>query len=313
MENSCEELYLPRNGHRIFCRRWLTTEPVKARANILIAHGMGEHSARYGEFARKLNDEGFNVIAPDLRGHGRSLKPLTKLGDMGHNGWQETLTDLAFVHQWMTQNYKRPAILFGHSMGAMLAQQYAYTTGQQLSGVILSGAIGAVSRVKTTLLKALCKFDGWRLTPSSPSPLVGNNIFRLNNRQFERDGDGDGGFAWLSRDKAQVAIYRADPLCGATLSSNGLADMFASQIQSTLPRNIQRIDRNVVFYLFAGSEDPLNNHGKSLVALHKRYQESGLAATLNLYPDARHEMLNELNRDDVIEDVIRWFGERANV
>ena len=87
MENPGDELYLPRQGHRIFCRQWLCNEPGKARANVLIAHGMGEHSGRYGGLAKKLNLAGFNVLAPDLRGHGLSLPPLCQVGDMGHHGW----------------------------------------------------------------------------------------------------------------------------------------------------------------------------------------------------------------------------------
>ena len=77
---------------------------------------MGEHSARYGELAHALNDAGFNVLAPDLRGHGQSLPALIEPGDMGRHGWQETLADLAFLEYWMTQENDRPAILFGHSL-----------------------------------------------------------------------------------------------------------------------------------------------------------------------------------------------------
>ena len=313
MENSAEKLFVQRDGHRIFCRQWLCDEPDKARANLLIAHGMGEHSQRYGELAAALNDAGFNVLAPDLRGHGESLPDLIEAGDMGPNGWQETLTDLALLQQWMTNQYDRPAILMGHSMGAMLAQQYAYKLGHKLHALILSGLPGVYPSPIPRSLSALARFDSWRLTPASPSPLVGKNLFRNNNKAFESSGDGDGGFAWLSRDKERVAAYRADPLCGATLSAGGLADMFASQAQSAQPRNLQRINKNLRIYLFAGSDDPINGKGKGLASLHKRYQEAGLQAELRLYPQGRHEMLNELNRADVIADLLRWLGEVANV
>ena len=304
---------MPRDGHRIFCRQWLCSEPAKARANILIAHGMGEHSARYGELAQALNDADFNVIAPDLRGHGRSLAALIEPGDMGWKGWQETLADLAFLEYQMTQAYDRPAIVFGHSMGAMLAQEYAYTLGHRLNAMILSGSPGVFPRIPALLLSSLARFDSWRLTPASPSPLISKNLFRNNNKKFERDGDGDGGFAWLSRDKERVAAYRADPLCGATLRAGGLADMFASQAQSALPRNVQGINKHLRIYLFAGSDDPLNNQGKGLTALQKRYQQAGLQADLKMYPEGRHEMLNELNREDVIDDLLRWLTENGNV
>lgn len=313
LDNIGEEHYVSRDGHRIFCRLWLCSEPAKARANVLIAHGMGEHSARYRELAQALNDAGFNVLAPDLRGHGRSLDALIQPGDMGWNGWQETLADLAFLEYRMTQAHDRPVILFGHSMGAMLAQEYAYTLGHRLHAMILSGSPGVFPKIPALLLSALARFDSWRLTPASPSPLISKNLFRNNNRKFERDGDGDGGFAWLSRDKERVAGYRADPLCGATLSAGGLAGMFRSQAQSSSRRKVRGINKNLRIYLFAGSDDPLNNQGKSLSALQKRYREAGLNADLKIYPAGRHEMLNELNREAVTEDLLRWLTENGNV
>ena len=304
---------MSRDGHQIFCRQWLCNEPSKARANVLIAHGMGEHSARYRELAHALNDAGFNVLAPDLRGHGQSLPALIEPGDMGRHGWQETLADLAFLEYWMTQENDRPAILFGHSMGAMLAQEYAYTRGHRLHAMILSGSPGVFPRIPALLLSSLARFDSWRLTPASPSPLISKHLFRNNNKKFERNGDGDGGFAWLSRDKERVAAYRADPLCGATLSAGGLADMFASQAESALRSNVQWINKNLRIYLLAGTDDPLNNQGKGLTALQKRYRQIGLQADLKLYPEGRHEMLNELNRERVIEDLLRWLTENGNV
>lgn len=274
---------------------------------------MGEHSGRYGGLAKRLNEAGFNVLAPDLRGHGLSLAPLCKVGDMGHHGWQETLTDLAHLQQWMTQQNQRPAILFGHSMGAMLAQQYAYTHGHHLQALILSGSPGVVSKVQTAVAGAITRFDSWRLTPSSPSPLIGKALFANNNKKFEREGDGDGGFAWLSRDREQVAAYRDDPFCGASLTAGGLASMFASQGESVTERSIRRINKNMAIYLFAGTDDPINNNTKGLLELERRYRKAGLNVQMRLYLEGRHEMLNELNRDEVIEDLLAWLTESANV
>ena len=270
---------------------------------------MGEHSERYGELAHALTEAQFNVYSPDLRGHGKSLPSLIEPGDMGHNGWQETLEDLAFLEHWMNEQYDRPAILCGHSMGAMLAQEYIYTRGQRLHALVLSGSTGVFPRLPALLLSSLARFDSWRLSPATPSPLLSRRVLSMNNRNFERQEDGDEGLAWLSRDKKRVAAYRADPLCGAGLSAGGLAEMFASQAQSTQASNIQRIGKHVPIYLFAGHEDPLNNQGKRLLALQKRYQAAGLRADLKLYPEGRHEMLNELNRAEVIDDLLHWLTE----
>ena len=209
----------------------------------------------------------------------------------------------------MTEQYDRPAILCGHSMGAMLAQEYIYTRGQRLHALVLSGSTGVFPRLPALLLSSLARFDSWRLSPATPSPLLSRRVLSMNNRNFERQGDGDEGLAWLSRDKERVTAYRADPLCGAGLSAGGLAEMIASQAQSTQASNIQRIGKHVPIYLFAGHEDPLNNQGKRLLALQKRYQAAGLRADLKLYPEGRHEMLNELNRAEVIDDLQHWLTE----
>ena len=119
---------------------------------------------------------------------------------MGWNGWQETLADLAFLEHRMTQAYDRPAILFGHSMGAMLAQEYAYTLGHRLHAMILSGSHSVFPKIPALLLSALARFDSWRLTPASPSPLISKNLFATTTENLSVR-DGDGGFAWLSRDK----------------------------------------------------------------------------------------------------------------
>ena len=116
---------------------------------------MGEHSERYGELAHALTEARFNVYSPDLRGHGKSLPSLIEPGDMGHNGWQETLEDLAFLEHWMTEQYDRPAILCGHSMGAILAQEYIYTRGQRLHALVLSGSTGVFPRLPALLLSLI--------------------------------------------------------------------------------------------------------------------------------------------------------------
>ena len=140
MTASTETFFLRRKGHRINVHHWICDPATPVKANILIAHGMGEHAGRYKALAAQLNGAGFNVLAHDQRGHGGSLFGATEQGDMGYNGWHETLEDLKFLQDWLEQKYATPTVIIGHSMGAMLAQQYVYTYGQSLKGLVLSGS-----------------------------------------------------------------------------------------------------------------------------------------------------------------------------
>ena len=136
---------------------------------------------------------------------------------MGHNGWQETLEDLAFLEHRMTEEYERPAILFGHSMGAMLAQEYIYTLGQRLHALVLSGSTGVFPRLPALLLSVWpASIAGDLLRP--PQVHCSAEGFKQKQSKIRRQEGGDDGLAWLSRDKERVAAYRADPLCGAGLA-----------------------------------------------------------------------------------------------
>ena len=158
-------------------------------------------------------------------------------------------------------------------MGAMLAQEYIYTLGQRLQALVLSGSTGVFPRLPALLLSNLARFD--RATVSATQVHCSAEGLEHEQWKLRASGDGDEGLAWLSRDKERVAAYHADPLCGAGLTAGGLAEMFASQARSTQDKNIQRIGKHKTIYLFAGREDPLNNQGKRLMALQKRYQAAG--------------------------------------
>ncbi|MCZ6619870.1 MAG: alpha/beta fold hydrolase [Gammaproteobacteria bacterium] len=291
------------DGQSIHCYRWLPTGPL--RATVQITHGMGEHAARYEEFANRLTEAGYAVYANDLRGHGNTAHP-DALGDMGDDGWNRTIEDAYELHRHLAaehQNVKRA--FFGHSMGAMLTQQFLYRHGEVLDTAIISGSPGIGSAAQLWLSHTIARFERWRLGPGEVSNLMQNLVFGSANKPF--DEEGSSGFEWLSRDQVKVARYANDPLCGFVLRTGSLCDLFAGAREARQNKNIINIPTTLPIYIFSGSADPVHNKERDLLRLVDCYRTHGNKVTYRLYPEGRHEMLNEINCDAVIGDVLHWL------
>ena len=291
------------DGHVMHYYRWLPAE--STRASIQIAHGMGEHAARYDWAAGKLNDAGFAVYAQDHRGHGRSSAP-DDYGDMGEDGWNRTIEDAAEFRTLIRQNHPDlPHAFMGHSMGAMLAQQYLYRFGGDLNAAVISGSPGIGSSIQGWLSHTIARFEAWRLGPAGESELLQNMIFGKSNDPF--DSEDATGFEWLSRDSDQVSRYVSDEGCGFVLRAGSLANLMAGAREAGKRANIARIPAELPLYIFSGAADPVHSEEKGLARLLTRYREQVERIDYRLYEDGRHEMLNETNRDEVIEDLISWL------
>ena len=297
-------------GYGLSTRLWPATTP-SARASVLIAHGMGEHGGRYQPLAQVLNRAGYHVLAPDLRGHGRSRPEHCAPGDMGYDGWQRSLLDLHLLQQWLGNRYARPVVLIGHSMGAMLAQQYLGYFGHTLAACLLSGSTGALPVLTTLGGELLAALDSQRFGPHAQSPVLRDNLFAANNKRFENlpDAVTHKGFGWLSRDPAQVAAYVADPLCGAVLCSSSLAGMFSGLRRGCRASHIACIPKDLPIRFISGTDDPVHNNERGIRRLLRRYEKAQLNVSHQLYPGGRHEMFNETNRADVFDDLLNWLKE----
>ncbi len=299
-----EELTLEvTDGHQMHYYRWLPeTEPL---ATVQIAHGMGEHAARYDWTAGHLTDAGFAVYAQDHRGHGHSSTP-ERYGDMGADGWNRTIGDAAELTRLVKSNHPDlPHALVGHSMGSMLAQQYLYRFGDELDAAVLSGSPGLGGPVQLWISHTIARFESWRHGPSGHSELLQNLLFGKSNEPF--DGPEATGFEWLSRDQDQVQQYLDDPGCGFVLRSGSVADLMAGAREARKKNSIARIPADLPILIFSGSADPVHSEEKGLNRLLEKYRTRVQQVDYKLYPDGRHEMLNELNRDEVVGDLVAWL------
>ncbi len=287
-----ERTFVDAHGVKVSTRWWAIDAP---RALVLISHGASEHSARYDRFARALNAAEFAVVALDHRGHGRT-GPATGAGVMGPGGGQAVIDDLDELRMVAQSMFGRdiPVFLFGHSMGTLIALPYLTRHADGLAGSVLCGVPFDIDAA-ATLAPLLQGFAAMRDQPVTD--LLGNN-----NTPFEPARTP---FDWLSRDSDEVDRYVADPLCGDDnpLTYGYLMDLF----DVVAPARDQLGSISCPIFVIAGDQDPAAGMGAHATTLANALKEAGVDVDLTLYEGARHELLNETNRDQVTSDIVGWL------
>lgn len=280
--------------------------PSEPRAVVHIVHGMAEHAARYAETAAALNAAGLEVYAHDHRGHGRSVK---EPGDEGFfaedDGWNLAVADVHRLSQHLAGEHPGlPLILLAHSMGSFMAQQLLTEHGDTWAGVALSGSNGPVGPLGT-MGRFIARIERRRLGKRGRSKLIHNLSFGAYNKAFKPARTE---FDWLSRDEAIVDAYVADPLCGFVCTTQFWFDMLGGLTRLHAAERLARIPKGLPIYLLAGALDPVSNATKGLDKLLGLYAKQGLErVTHRFYPEGRHEILNETNREEVRTDLLAWI------
>jgi alpha-beta hydrolase superfamily lysophospholipase len=290
MNTSSSSFHSAADGTQLVTYTWANLAGTPAGA-VQIAHGLAEHGERYARFARALNAAGFLVHAVDHRGHGRSANG--RLGDFGPAGFGGLIADVAqFGAALRAQHGSLPLFLFGHSMGSFAAQAAILDHASTWSGVVLSGST-ALDRLAAGMASA---------PADAPAGL------EAFNAGFEHRT----GYEWLSRDDAEVDAYVADPWCGWDVPADVIPSLFAPASRLADPALLARIRGDLPILIASGDADPLAGGGALIELLGQRYRQAGLAdVTVKLYPAARHEILNERNRDEVTADILAWLRAHA--
>lgn len=294
------------DGVELFVYHWTPDNMQQAKGVIHIAHGLAEHAARYARVAEALTNAGYIVYANDHRGHGRTAKSPEQLGFFtAEHGFDQVVDDLAgMIALWRRTHPQLPIVFFGHSMGAMLGQHYLFRYGDTIDAAVLSGTSGKPPAL-IHLLLTIAKFERWRVGNDKVSMVVHQLAFGDFNKPFK---PGRTGFEWLSRDEAEVDKYVADPLCGFPCTTQLWLDLGEALFTAADPANQARIPKHLPIYIFAGSRDPVSGNLAGLRQLLGAYEAAGLTnVSHKFYEDGRHEMLNEINRDEVTRDLIAWL------
>lgn len=293
------------DGTEVFVHRWLPDGP--PRAVVHIAHGMAEHAARYARLAQALTDAGYAVYAEDHRGHGRTAGSLDRAGFLAaRNGWDTVVDDMhRLTGRALEENPGLPVFLLGHSMGSFLARSYAARHGSVLAGLVLSGTAGdpgPLGRVGVGVAAAQARLRGAR----RPSGLMNTLTFGQYNAAFKPTRTD---FDWLSRDDAEVDAYLADPWCGFVFTAGGYRDVLSGLAAVNSDRVVSTVPRTLPVHLVAGDMDPVGGkHAAGPRAVADQLRRLGVQeVTLTIWPGARHEILNETNREEVTADIVDWL------
>jgi alpha-beta hydrolase superfamily lysophospholipase len=294
-------------GQLIQCFKW--SDSRQCDAAIQIVHGMAEHASRYDNFAEFLVNSGFVVYANDHRGHGLTAGIYENTGYFADkNGW-EIVTDNVYQLSEIIKkdNPDIPLFLFGHSMGSLIARNYISKYTDAIKGVILSGTLynPAYMLIFGNMIANIQKLFHRR---NHRSKLLGVLSFGNFNKKFKPARTV---FDWISSDKHTVDIYKKDMFCGFHCSASLYSDIFSGILHIQKDKVIKKTPFDMSLMLISGESDPVGNFGKGVKKVHKLYKDNGVQdIEIILYKDGRHEMINEINKEQVYSDILSWIKKR---
>lgn len=281
-------------------RMWIPEEP---HAALQLTHGMAEHIDRYDEFASFLAENGVLVYGQDHASHGKSWKEGLPRGFFGkENGWDALVQDMRTLRDTVVKEYPGlPYILMGHSMGSFLARTYAGRDGSDFDAYIFSGTAGKNPLV--SIGKLVAKREIKKTGGMEPSMTLYKMSFGSYNSAFKPNRTlAD----WLSRNEENVDAYMVDELCGYPFTAYGMLDLFNGLTEIGSIEWAKRVPNRPIL-VFSGAMDPVGGMGKGVKQVYAWLEKTGHNAELKLYPEGRHEMLNELNREEVYRDVLLFI------
>jgi alpha-beta hydrolase superfamily lysophospholipase len=278
------------------------------RGIVTINHGVAEHAARYANFAKILSTRGYHVYAHDHRGHGHTKTPGISRGTFARtNGWQKVLDDTLEMRQHAQQNHTNlPLILFGHSMGGMIAMNSALRDSSGIAALAVwnanfsAGIPGRIGQVVLCMERMLLGSD-------VPSRILPKLTFQ---DWAKKETDGRTAFDWLSHNAAQVDAYIADPLCGWDASVGMWQDIFKLVFHGANNANFKAVSKALPINLYGGGHDPATDFAKAIKKLSDRFFKMGFSnVSTTIGPDNRHECLNDTNSEEVVDRFVMWLDE----
>lgn len=298
------------DNKQIYTAVWQPQKGTKVKAAIQLSHGMAEHISRYHRFASFLAEHGYVVYGNDHRGHGKTAGVWDNVGFFAEkDGFNLVVNDLLQLTEIIKEKHESlPVFFLGHSMGSLLVRNAIQKKGEIYAGAIISGTIGhpgLLGRMGQAIAKTESLVKGKR----SKSPLLDKLSFGSFNQRFKPNRTA---FDWLSKDEKIVDQYIADPYCGTVFSAGFFSDLFEGLYETFSAQNMAKTPKELSILMFSGEKDPVGDISK-VKNIYQSYLNLGIQdISLKVYSDGRHEMLNEINANEVFEDVVNWCNSRID-
>lgn len=292
---------------KIHAIEWLPDREIKGV--LQICHGMVEYIDRYDEFAEFMSEHGYYVVGHDHLGHGKSIQTEADLGYFDERkGNQYVIGDIYQLQEMTRKKYPDvPYFMLGHSMGSFLLRQYLTMYAGGLVGVVIMGT-GHQGMLTLCAGRMICgiiaAFKGWKYR----STFVDSLSFGGFNKKFE---PGETSKEWITSDKKKRDEYVRDPLCSYTFTLGAYYQMFTGMKVLVRKRSMKRIPKTLPVLFTAGADDPVGAFGKNVIRVYEKYKDAGIKdVSIHLYEGDRHEILNEVDRQNVYQDILAWIEER---
>ncbi len=297
--------YKDQDGIQIFVNKW-EPDSGQAKACIQIVHGVAEHSLRYQAFGENLTSKNFICYAGDYRGHGKSVVD-GNLGHFGPNGWRGNVNSIHELTKIIKkENPNLPVFLFGHSLGSIFGQDIIQEFGSDYKGAILSATTGYASLVNRKVGGFLARRTA-KKGPTKPNKQMHDMIMKPLNKPWAKE-PGATEFEWISSVKEVKTKYIEDPLCGFVEPASYFVNLLEGTQKIWNKANEQKIPKDLPILFIAGEHDQLAMSGNSMNKLIRRYKSYGISdIEQKIYPNRRHETLNEFNKEEVYTDIDNWL------
>lgn len=310
--NFTTNTYKTLDDETIFYYKWASIKSKPLKGIVQISHGVGEHAGRYMSIAKTLQNDGFEVYANDHRIHGKSVKNEDYLGYYdGNNYFIDAINDMRQLSEIIQKEHpNKKIILLGHSMGSLLSREYVTKYGNDLEALILSGTANFMKGLGSFGLftaKILGKVNGKHRS----NELLKNLFFSQFNKKFKPNRTK---VDWISSDENQVDLFEADPLRIEDFSLSVFLDILKGSKKVNEIATFKNTSKKLPIYIFSGDKDPVGEMGKGVIKVAENYKKAGIQnIQLKLYKNGRHEMLNEVNKLEVEQDLMNWLNKTIKV
>lgn len=305
-----KDIYYPSSTGKNTIHARVCTPSGQPKAIVQIVHGIAEHIDRYDDFAAYLAENGYVVVGEDHLGHGKSVTRDEEKGLFAEeNGWSYVLKDMDILRETIRKEYPElPYVFFGHSMGSFLTRNYIIDNPEKYDAAIISGT-GQQSPLTVAAGYAMANMLVNKYGPRASGETLDKIAFGSYCNKIENPRTK---FDWLSRDKETVDKYIADPMCGFVCAVSLYRDMMGGIKYISKQSNIDKMSKEQPIYFMSGDADPVGDYGKGVNKAYDAFCKAGLKdVMIRLYPNGRHEMLNETNRQDVYKDILNWLNAKV--